>query len=50
MSGDLAALPVHELGPLLESRQVSPVEVAEAVLEKVETPQRHLEGIHRRLP
>jgi aspartyl-tRNA(Asn)/glutamyl-tRNA(Gln) amidotransferase subunit A len=36
MSGDLAALPVHELGPLLESRQVSPVEVLNAVLENVE--------------
>jgi aspartyl-tRNA(Asn)/glutamyl-tRNA(Gln) amidotransferase subunit A len=35
MSGDLAALPVHELGPLLQSRQVSPVEVTNAVLENV---------------
>jgi aspartyl-tRNA(Asn)/glutamyl-tRNA(Gln) amidotransferase subunit A len=28
-------MPVHELGPLLESRRVSPVEVTEAVLENV---------------
>lgn len=35
MSTDLAALPVHELAPLLESREVSPVEVTEAVLENV---------------
>jgi aspartyl-tRNA(Asn)/glutamyl-tRNA(Gln) amidotransferase subunit A len=35
MSDDLAALPVHELAPLLESGRVSPVEVAEAVLENV---------------
>jgi aspartyl-tRNA(Asn)/glutamyl-tRNA(Gln) amidotransferase subunit A len=35
MSHDLAALPVHQLAPLLESGQVSPVEVAEAVLENV---------------
>lgn len=35
MSDDLAALPIHELAPLLESRQVSPVEVTDAVLENV---------------
>jgi len=35
VSEDLAALPVHELGPLLESRRVSPVEVTEAVLRNV---------------
>ena len=35
MSEDLAALGVHELAPLLESREVSPVEVTEAVLENV---------------
>jgi aspartyl-tRNA(Asn)/glutamyl-tRNA(Gln) amidotransferase subunit A len=35
MSDDLAALPVHELAPLLESRKVSPVEVTEAVLGNV---------------
>lgn len=35
MSDDLAAMPVHELAPLLASRQVSPVEVTDAVLENV---------------
>ncbi|WP_426246579.1 amidase [Nocardioides sp. LHG3406-4] len=35
MSEDLAALPVHELAPMIESGQVSPVEVTEAVLENV---------------
>ncbi|QWZ07797.1 hypothetical protein KRR39_20785 [Nocardioides panacis] len=32
---DLAALPVHELAPMLESGQVSPVEVTVAVLENM---------------
>ena len=35
MSDDLAALQIHDLAPLLESRQVSPVEVTDAVLENV---------------
>lgn len=35
MTGDLAALPVHELASLMECRQVSPVEATEAVLENV---------------
>lgn len=35
MSDDLAGLPVHELAPMLESGQVSPVEVTKAVLENV---------------
>jgi aspartyl-tRNA(Asn)/glutamyl-tRNA(Gln) amidotransferase subunit A len=35
MSADLAALAVHELAPKLESREVSPVDVTEAVLENV---------------
>ncbi len=35
MSDDLASLPVHELGPLMRSRKVSPVEVTEAVLSNV---------------
>lgn len=35
MAADLSALSVDELSPLLRSRQVSPVEVTEAVLENV---------------
>jgi aspartyl-tRNA(Asn)/glutamyl-tRNA(Gln) amidotransferase subunit A len=35
VSDDLAGLPVHELAPMLESGQVSPVEVTKAVLENV---------------
>jgi aspartyl-tRNA(Asn)/glutamyl-tRNA(Gln) amidotransferase subunit A len=35
MSADLAALGVNELAPLLESREISPVEVTEAVLQNV---------------
>lgn len=35
MSSALAALTVHELAPMLESREVSPVEVTEAVLDNV---------------
>jgi len=35
VSDDLASLPVHELGPMMRSRKVSPVEVTEAVLANV---------------